>query len=89
MLNAGHRQMIRAALGINWQNNITNEEIYAKSGLLLQFSQTTRKRRPRLIVASSESIYHTSRVNAAKTLTSYSRFAVEFGEGFSQRSEHN
>ena len=24
MLDAGQRQMIRAALGINWQNNITN-----------------------------------------------------------------
>ena len=44
MLNAGQRQMIRAALGINWQNNITNEEEYAKSGLQ-PFSQTIRKRR--------------------------------------------
>ena len=44
MLDAGHRQMIRAALGINWQNNITNEEVYAKSGLL-PFSKTIRKRR--------------------------------------------
>ena len=32
MLDAGHRQKIRAALCINWQNNITNEEVYAKSG---------------------------------------------------------
>ena len=48
MLDAGHRQMIRAALCINWQNNITNEEVYAKSGLL-PFSQTIRKRRLRLI----------------------------------------
>ena len=42
MLDAGHRQMIRAALGINWQNNITNEEAYAKSGLL-SLSLTIRK----------------------------------------------
>ena len=48
MLDAGHRQMIRAALGIYWQNNITNEEAYAKSVLLL-FSQTLRKRRVNLI----------------------------------------
>ena len=48
MLDAGHRQMIRAALGINWQNNITNEEAYVKSGLL-PFSQTMRKRRLHLI----------------------------------------
>ena len=33
MLDAGHQQMIRAALGINWQNNITNEEVYATSVL--------------------------------------------------------
>ena len=48
MLDAGHRQMIRAALGINWRNNITNEKVYAKSGLL-PFSRTIRKRRLRLI----------------------------------------
>ena len=48
ILEAGHRQMIRAALGVNWQNNITNEEAYAKSGLL-PFSQNIRKRRLRLI----------------------------------------
>ena len=48
MLNAGHRQMIRAALDINWQNNITNEEAYGKSGLL-PYSQTIRQRRFRLI----------------------------------------
>ena len=48
MLDAGHRKMIRAALGINWQNNITNEEVYAKSGLL-PFSQAVRKRRLHLI----------------------------------------
>ena len=48
MLDAGHQQMIRAALGINWQNNITNEEPYAKSGLLL-FSQTIKKIRLHLI----------------------------------------
>ena len=34
MLDTGHRQMIRAALSINWQNNITNNEAYAKFGLL-------------------------------------------------------
>ena len=48
MLNAGLRQMIRAAIGINWQNNNTNDEEYVKSGLLL-FSQTIRKRRLRFI----------------------------------------
>ena len=51
MLDAGHRQMIRAALGINRQNNITNKEAYTKSGLLL-FSQTIQKRRLRLISRS-------------------------------------
>ena len=34
MLNAGHRQMFRAALGIDWRNNITNEEKYTNSDLL-------------------------------------------------------
>ena len=48
MLYAGHRQMIHAALGINWQNNITNKEDYAKSGLL-PISQTIQKRRLHLI----------------------------------------
>ena len=48
MLDVDHRQMIRAALGINWQNKITNEEVYAKSGLL-PFCQTIRKRRLHLI----------------------------------------
>ena len=56
MLDADHRQigrwhhwqMVRAALAINWRNNITNEEAYAKSGLL-PFSQTIRKRRLHLI----------------------------------------
>ena len=48
MLDAGHRQMIRAALGINWQNNISNKEVCTKSGLL-PFSQTIRKRRHHLI----------------------------------------
>ena len=48
ILDAGYRQMICAALGINWRNNITNEEVYAKSGLL-PFSQTIRKRRLHLI----------------------------------------
>ena len=48
MLNAGHRLIIRAALGINWQNNMTNDEDYAKSGLL-PFSQTILKRRLHLI----------------------------------------
>ena len=43
-----HRQMFRAALGIDWRNNITNEENYANSGLL-PFSQTIRKRILRLI----------------------------------------
>ena len=48
ILDAGHRQMIRAALGINWKNNITIEEAYANSGLL-PLGQTIRKRRLRLI----------------------------------------
>ena len=33
MLDAGHRQMARAALVINWQNNIPNVEADAKSGI--------------------------------------------------------
>ena len=48
MLDAGYRQMIRAVLGINWQNNLTNEEVYAKSDLL-PISHTIRKRRLHLI----------------------------------------
>ena len=48
MFDVGNRQMTRAALDINWQNNITNEESYAKSGLL-PFSETFRKRILRLI----------------------------------------
>ena len=48
MLDAGRQQMIRAALCINWQNNITNKEDYATSGLL-PFSQTMQKRRLHLI----------------------------------------
>ena len=57
MLDAGHRQMIRTALGINRQNHITNKEAYAKFGLL-PFSQTIRKKRPRLI---GHSLRHQSR----------------------------
>ena len=41
ILDAGHRQMIRAALCNNWQDNITNEEVYAKCGLV-PFSKTIR-----------------------------------------------
>ena len=48
ILNASHRQMIRAALGINWQYNITNKEVNAKSGIL-PFSQAIKKRRLHLI----------------------------------------
>ena len=48
MLDACHRQMIGAALGINCQNNIANGEVYAKSGLQ-PFSQAVRKRRLHLI----------------------------------------
>ena len=51
MLDASHWQMVRAALAINWQNNITNEEVYTKSGLL-PFSQTIRKLRLCLICHS-------------------------------------
>ena len=96
MLDAVHRQMIRAAFGINWRNNTTNDEAYAISGLL-QFSQTIRKKKTSLdrpLVASTVSNYHTTRVNAAKP---YRRILVtpwigpneEFGEGFAQRSERN
>ena len=95
MLDASHRQMIRAALGINWKNNITNEEVDAKSGLL-PFSQTIRKKTSldRLLVASTESIYHTTLVNAAKPyrrilVTPWTGPNVDFGEGFAQRSECN
>ena len=42
ILDAGHQQMICAALGINLQNSITNKEFYAKSGLL-PFIQTIKK----------------------------------------------
>ena len=72
MLDAGHRQMICAALCINWQNIITNEEVCVISGLLL-FSQAMQKRRLCLIghylhlqsrsITPFWSIYHTSRVN--------------------------
>ena len=48
VLDAGHRQLIQAALSISWHNNLTNEEVYAKSGLL-PFSQAIRKRWLRLI----------------------------------------
>ena len=48
IFDAGHQQMICTALSINWQNNIMNEEVCAKSGLL-PFSQTIRKRRLRLV----------------------------------------
>ena len=34
MLDAVHRQMSRAAFGINWRNKTTNDEAYAISGLL-------------------------------------------------------
>ena len=51
LLDAGHRQMIRAAIGINLQNNITNVEAYAKSGLM-PFNQTIRKRRLHMIAHS-------------------------------------
>ena len=55
LLDAGHRQMIRAALGINWQNNITNDEVYAKFDLL-PLSQTIPKRIFYMIGQSTESI---------------------------------
>ena len=29
MLDAGHRRIIRAAFGVNWQNNITNDKAYS------------------------------------------------------------
>ena len=48
MTDFGHRRMIRAVLSINWQNNITNEDDYTKSGHL-PFSQAVQERRLRLI----------------------------------------
>ena len=71
MFDPSHRQRIHAALGINWQNNITNEEVYAKSGLL-PFSQIIRKKTTLLdrpLVASSESIYHTSLLSILQHLS--------------------
>ena len=81
MLDAGHRQLLRAALGINWRSNITNEEVYAKSGLLL-FSQTIRKRRLHLI-GHLLRLQHRSATplgQCCMTLTSYSRYAVDRAE---------
>ena len=43
ILDAGHRQIICTALGINWQNSITNEEVYAIS-CILPFSKLYKKR---------------------------------------------
>ena len=51
MLDAGHRQIIRAALGVYWQRNFTNDKANSLSGLL-PFSQTLRKCRLRLIYHS-------------------------------------
>ena len=48
MLNAGRRQMICAAVDIDWQNNIMNKEVYTKSHLL-PFCQSIQKRRLCLI----------------------------------------
>ena len=96
LLDAGHRQMIRAALGINWRNNITNEEAYAKSGLL-PFSKGIRKRRLHLIG-------HLLRLQNRSTTPLGSMlqnldvvFSVRRGQGrtwtlakeFAQRSERN
>ena len=81
MLDAGHRLMIRAALGINWRSNITNEEVYAKSDLLL-FSQTIRKWRLHLIghLLRLQNRSATPLCQCCMTLTSYSRYAVDRAE---------
>ena len=77
MLDAGHRQMISAALGINWRNNITNDEAYAQS-CLLPFSQTIRKRRLHLIGHSLllQNRSTTPLWSMLQTLSPYSRYAV-------------
>ena len=92
MLDAGHRQMIHAALGINWQNNITNEEAYGKSSLL-PFSQTIRKRRLHMI-GHSLRLQNRSTTPLGSMLqniliTPWTRSNVDLGEGFAQRSERN
>ena len=81
MLDAGHRKMIRAAIGINWQDNITNDEAKAKSGLL-PFSQAIRKRRLHLIGHSLRQLNRstTPHGQCCKSLASYSRYAVDSAE---------
>ena len=78
MLDAGHRQMIRAALGINWQNNITNEEAHAKSGLL-PFSQTVIKRRLRLIGHSLR--LHSRSITPLGSMLQHLDVSVRRGQG--------
>ena len=101
MLDAGNRQMIRAALGTNWQSNITNEEAYAKSGHL-PFIQTIRKRILHLIDHSLRLQNRSTtplgsmlqNLNVVFSLrsgqVSYDTGPnVDFGEGFAKRSERN
>ena len=88
MLDAGHRLIISAAFGINWQNNITNEEAYAISGLL-PFSQTIRKRRLRLIghslrLQNRSTTPLVSLLQKLNVVFSWTWPNVEFGEGFPQ-----
>ena len=88
MFDAGHRQMISAELGITWQNNITNEEAYAKSGLL-PFSQTIRKGRLRLIghslrLQNRSTTPLVSLLQKLMVVFSWTGPNVEFGEGFPQ-----
>ena len=87
-LDVGHRKMISAALGINWQNNITNEEANAKSGLL-PFSQTIRKRWLRLIGLSlrlhnRSTTPLVSMLQKLSAVFSWTGSHVEIGEGFPQ-----
>ena len=90
LLDAGHGQTIRAALGINWQSNTTNEEVFAKFGHL-PFSQTIRKMTFRLTITRGVFRVDLSPLSGqyCNTLTSYSRYGVDFSEGFAQRSDHN
>ena len=79
--NKKTRSMIRTALSINWQNNITNEEAYSKS-CLLPFSQTIRKEdfawSATRCVFRIDLPHHSGQ--CCKTLTSYSRYAMDRAE---------
>ena len=79
MLDVGHRQMIYAALVINWQNNITNKEVYVKSGLL-PFSQIIRKRRLHMIGHSLCLQIRPLSGQCCNALASYCRCGVDRAE---------